>query len=95
MLNVIILFPSFIQFFHVLENHEHIVCNEDSSHFHETIVDCEICDFNYTPLVYELIPVVNNNTSNEYVLLNNNSYNYLNSYKHQLSNNLRGPPEYS
>lgn len=34
------MFPSAIQFFHVMEGHDHKVCTDSSEHFHESAPDC-------------------------------------------------------
>jgi len=94
-LNAIILFPLFIQFFHVLEGHKHTVCTENSTHLHEAKTNCNICDFNYTPFIYEPLSEAVNKTSIEFKTTITNSYNYLYSFNYNLSKPLRGPPVYS
>ncbi len=49
-----IMLPTAVQFFHVFEDHEHIVCNEKSTHIHESISKCDICDFHLASFNYDL-----------------------------------------
>ena len=95
LLNVIILFPLSIQFFHVIDDHKHTVCTDNSTHLHETKTDCNICDFNYTPFIYKPLPRVDYKNSNKYKTSINTLYNYLYSYNYNLSKTLRGPPIFS
>jgi len=94
-LTVIILFPLVTQFFHVLEGNQHIVCTDNSTHLHKSESDCNICDFNYTPFIYEPLPELVNKTSIEFNTKIKNSYNYLYFSKYNLSKKLRAPPYYS
>ena len=94
-LTVIISFPLFTQFFHVLDVQKHNVCTDKGTHLHETKADCNICDFNYTPFIYETLPEVTNKTSIEFKATITNSYKYLYSSNYNLSKTLRGPPTYS
>lgn len=94
-LTLIILFPLFTQFSHVLDEQKHNVCLDNSTHLHETKTDCNICDFNYTPFIYEPLPEVVNKTSIEFKTTITNSYNYVYSFNYNLSKPLRGPPVYS
>ena len=92
LLNAIILFPLFIQFFHALEGHKHIVCTEHTTHIHKTKIDCKICDFNFTPFTYNPAIALKNKTFIEYKTLSYNRYNYLYSSRINSSKNLRAPP---
>jgi len=92
LLNAIILFPIFIHFIHVLEDHKHDVCTENSTHFHKTKSDCKICDFNITTYVYETIPKVKHKAIITHKPLISNPYNYFYSTKYKTSKKLRAPP---
>jgi len=95
LLNVIILFPLFTQFFHALDDHKHTVCTENSTHLHEAKTNCNICDFNYAPFIYEPLSEVENKTSIGFKTTITNSYNYSSSFNYNLSKPLRGPPVFS
>jgi len=95
LLNVVILFPLSIQFFHVLDDHKHIVCTDNSTHLHKSKMDCNICDFTYTPFIYEPLPKVDYKNYIKYKTSINTSYNYLYSYNFNPSKTLRGPPVFS
>lgn len=45
LLLIALMLPTSVQFIHSLENHEEIVCNDQTSHVHQSIVKCEICSF--------------------------------------------------
>jgi len=47
--------PTAFQFVAIFEKHEHIVCSEQQVHVHKSIVECEICSFQFTPLHYNLV----------------------------------------
>ncbi len=95
LLNIIILFPLFTQFFHALDDHKHTVCTENSTHLHEAKTNCNICDFNYTPFIYKPLSEVVTKTSIEFKTTFINSYNYSYTFNYNLSKPLRGPPTYS
>ena len=46
--------PTAIQFFHMLEGHEHTACNDKTTHIHDSISKCEICTFHITSFDYDL-----------------------------------------
>lgn len=94
-LTAILLFPLFTQFFHILEDHQHTICTDNSTHLHESKTDCSICDFNYTPFNYELSPELVKNNSIEFKTISTNPYNYLYSSNYNFSQTLRGPPSFS
>ncbi|WP_047415766.1 hypothetical protein [Cellulophaga sp. Hel_I_12] len=54
LLFVLFLFPNAIQFAHAFDGHKHTTCKEVNTHYHETLIDCEICDFHFVPLTYEI-----------------------------------------
>ena len=49
-----LLLPTVFQFVSVFEDHQHIVCSEQQVHVHKSIIDCEACSLNFTPLNYNL-----------------------------------------
>lgn len=54
LLFIAIMLPVTTQFFHLFEAHEHTVCTDNTTHFHETIIKCEICSFHFTPINYDI-----------------------------------------
>lgn len=44
--------PSAIKFVHVFEDHEHFTCSAVSTHIHKSIIECDLCDFNYVSFDY-------------------------------------------
>jgi len=94
-LTVIILFPLVTQFFHALEDHQHIICTDNSTHLHKSKTDCNICDFNYIPFIYKPLPAIANKTLIEFKVKNTNPYSYLYFSNFNLLKTLRGPPTYS
>jgi len=54
LLLISLLSPSAFQFVSIFEKHEHIVCSEQQVHVHESIVECDVCLFHFTPLNYTL-----------------------------------------
>ena len=49
-----ILFPSAVQFSHMIEGHEGAPCNDQSTHIHKTEKTCEICVFQLTSVSYDI-----------------------------------------
>lgn len=47
------LLPATIQFFHVLEGHEHKVCTDSSEHLHESAPDCSVFHFKQQNFHYQ------------------------------------------
>ena len=44
---LLLLSPLCVQFSHLFEAHEHLVCTETTTHFHEAPIDCSLCDFQF------------------------------------------------
>lgn len=49
-----LILPTAIQFSHTIEGHESDTCNERSTHIHKTEKICEICDFHFTSISYDI-----------------------------------------
>jgi len=49
-----LMLPTFIQISHIFQGHEDVVCTDQRTHFHKDVSDCQICDFNFTPLNYDI-----------------------------------------
>ncbi|QWX83357.1 hypothetical protein H0I23_12965 [Cellulophaga sp. HaHaR_3_176] len=87
-----LLFPSAIQFTHAFEGHEDISCKQKSTHIHQKVSECHICDFHFFSFNYDIIKyqefakisipskMVTSFTTQFSNLLNNNN------------TSLRGPP---
>ncbi|WGD34615.1 hypothetical protein [Olleya sp. YS] len=88
-----VLFPSAVKFAHVLEQHEHEVCIDNSTtHMHEVDFDCEFYKFKLTTQYYSLLESDDLILEDNYSKICNTSYNFR--YNHQqLSYSLRGPPQ--
>ena len=54
LLFVALMLPTAIQFFHLLEGHEHVACNNFSTHIHKSIEKCETCTFHLSSLNYDI-----------------------------------------
>ena len=56
--------PFVVQFAMALEDHEHVICEEQKSHFHEDAPLCFVCDYRLvivsydTPQAFEIIDTV-------------------------------------
>ena len=50
----ILLLPSLVNIIHHCEIHAHFECNEQKAHLHQSITDCDICDFNLLNFSYDL-----------------------------------------
>lgn len=87
-----VLLPSAVKFAHVLEQHKHEVCTDNSStHMHELDLDCEFYKFKLNTQYYSFLESNNIIIEDNYFKINNTFYNF--QYNHQqLSYSLRGPP---
>lgn len=92
---VALLFPFTIQFLHALEGHDHPVCTEVSDHCHAEPSDCDVCDFQFKVIEYQ-ISFYELPASTFYFTTFQNSYSnsltssYLTGHKQ-----LRAPPVFS
>ena len=50
-----IMLPSAVQFSHMIEGHEGVPCNDQSTHIHITEKTCEICAFQLTSISYDIV----------------------------------------
>tara|TARA_B110000483_G_scaffold139646_1_gene166800 strand:- start:12 stop:356 length:345 start_codon:yes stop_codon:yes gene_type:complete len=55
LLFIFLMLPSAFQLVTIFEKHEHMVCSEQQVHVHKSVVECEICSFQFTPLHYNLV----------------------------------------
>ncbi len=92
LLTFALMLPAAIQFSHVFEDHEHVVCNDQqSTHYHETSQDCSVCHFHQQSFNYELLSYV------EIIEIYNTKKieSHFSSSRHDFkinSHHLRGPP---
>ncbi len=90
-LTLVFLFPSLLQFEHLFENHEHLVCKENKVHLHQKNLDCSIYDFHFS--TFSFLPIYPISLFVD-APLNETSFSvsqevYLNPYFHCAQ---RGPP---
>jgi len=95
LLFIALILPTAIQFFHMFEVHEHVVCTEQKVHLHRSIVKCDICQFNLASFNYDIVeyPDVLLTRIPENVEITFVSFP-LNSFKNTTTQ-LRAPPIYS
>jgi len=94
-LTFVVLFPSAVQLTHVIEEHQHSSCFNNSIHIHEKQIDCDIQDYQATSFQFDPIQEIEINVCSFYDL-SLSSYQYLPflSYKKYI-NGLRAPPSFS
>lgn len=46
--------PTAFQFFYMFEGHEHITCTEKTTHIHNSVTKCDICDFHLASFNYDI-----------------------------------------
>ena len=49
-----LILPTAIQFSHMIEGHESDTCNELSTHIHKSEKNCDVCDFHFTSISYDI-----------------------------------------
>ena len=49
-LGLLLLLPSLIQLGHILEGHQHLGCNQNSTHLHELNHKCDVLAFHFSAL---------------------------------------------
>ncbi len=55
LLSIALLFPSLVEFAHTVEGHEHVACDDVSTHIHEKNLDCSLCDFQFSTFQLVLV----------------------------------------
>ena len=88
----VLLLPSLLDVIHRCEIHVHFECNEEKAHLHQSVTDCELCEYNLLSFNYDLRNSENSEQQLIFVALNS-SYTPLefNSFLNQ-STQLRAPP---
>ena len=90
-----VMLPSAIQFVHMIEGHEGIACNDQSTHIHKSEKVCEVCAFNLTSLSYAIVKYPDLLLIQISVKVSTN-YTPTQLYFSTLTNKqLRGPPVFS
>ncbi len=54
LLLVALMLPTAIDFIHMFEGHDHITCNDSTTHVHKSVVKCDICHFNLASFNYDI-----------------------------------------
>ncbi|MBT0608373.1 hypothetical protein [Aequorivita echinoideorum] len=54
LLAIALLLPAAVQFAHAFDEHKHEVCSDQTTHLHETISKCGICDFHLATYNYTI-----------------------------------------
>ena len=49
-----LILPTAIQFSHMIEGHEGVACNDQSTHIHTSEKTCEVCAFHLTSISYDI-----------------------------------------
>jgi hypothetical protein len=90
-----LILPTAIQFSHMVEGHEGVTCNDQSTHIHKSEKTCEVCAFHLTSIRYDIAKYPDLLLTQISVKVSIN-YTPLQLYFSTLTNNqLRGPPVFS
>jgi hypothetical protein len=90
-----LILPTAIQFSHMVEGHEDVTCNDQSTHIHKSSKTCEVCAFHLTSISYDLATYPDLSLLQISVKVSTN-YTPLQLYFSTLTNKqLRGPPIFS
>ena len=54
LLFAVLIFPTVFNFHHHFSEHHHIECSENKSHIHQSISNCDVCDFNLLSFNYDI-----------------------------------------
>lgn len=46
--------PNVVQLSHIFQEHEHVVCHEQTTHVHAEVTDCQLCHFHLASFNYEV-----------------------------------------
>jgi len=90
-----LILPTAIQFSHMIEGHEGVTCNDQSTHIHTSEKTCEVCAFHLTSISYDFAKYPDLLLAQISVKVST-TYTPLQLYFSTLTNNqLRGPPVFS
>jgi hypothetical protein len=89
-----ILFPGFVKFTHLFEDHAHVACSNSKQHIHEKKFDCEINDFHINSCD---IPDFEYNYSTTPKAYHKEAIPYFSSFTSEIEHGFlrRGPPSFS
>lgn len=89
---VLLVVPASLQLMHHFEHQNHVVCKfQGELHFHQTDMDCELCDFQFSPTTFTLFKAIDLNptpTRQHQETL----YNFLSCSSQKTAKQLRAPP---
>ena len=87
--------PSAIQFSHMIEGHDGVACNDQSTHIHKSEKTCEVCAFHLTSFSYDIAKYPDLSLTQISVKLST-SFTPLQFHRSTLTNKqLRAPPVFS
>jgi hypothetical protein len=92
LLTALFLLPSSIQLTHIADNHEHVVCFDNSEHVHSIMYDCSIQDFQITPFDFDPLSDSNNGFRISMNSKESHYYYQLDKTTNNTSKSLRAPP---
>jgi len=90
-----LILPTAIQFSHMIEGHEGVTCNNQTTHIHKSEKNCEVCAFHLAPIRYDIATYPDLILTQISVKVST-IYTPLQLYFSTLTNKqLRGPPVFS
>ncbi|MFH6602466.1 hypothetical protein ACEZ3G_03185 [Maribacter algicola] len=96
MLLAALMLPTTVQFFHIVdgESHEQVECKDQSTHIHQGVPDCQVCQFHLASFNYDLArysdftpTIVPSRVENQFRVLRLHSFKVTNTQ-------LRAPPQF-
>ena len=95
LLFAVLMFPTVFNFLHHFGEHQHIECSENKSHIHQSISNCDVCDFNLLSFNYDINIVPEIKTIEIYKEVNT-IFNSLKFHSFNITyKQLRAPPIFS
>jgi hypothetical protein len=55
LLVIALMSPALVKLLHICQDHEHIACNDQSSHIHKTTIKCDTCSFHLASFSNDLM----------------------------------------
>lgn len=92
LLFIAVVLPISIQFIHLFEAHEHVVCTEQSTHIHQLDIECEICSYHLTSFDYSIAKYPDLTVLTSYAKVDVNHYSLQLSSFSVTNTQLRAPP---
>lgn len=92
-LSMTLLFPLFVKFDHLFQDHEHAVCATPyKTHFHNFDIDCDFYNFTLNTIYFEPQPTYEFLAALKITNIVVSQYQFISEYQH-LHFSLRGPPQ--